>query len=80
MIFQELAEQFRMDEAREHFQAVDDTRPRTIKIRMPIDGKDLIPLLAGQSQESSHEDLYFIRSGEAVGVRTRDGFKYFEDG
>jgi len=42
-----------------------------------IDGKDILPLLKGEEQQSPHEELFYIHDMKAYGVRNREHFKYF---
>jgi len=42
-----------------------------------IDGKNLIPLLTGESVESPHEELFYVMNVSAYAVRYRDHFKYY---
>ena len=43
-----------------------------------IDGVDMLPLLKGEATEALHEELYFIEGQKAMGLRTRDNFKYVD--
>ena len=42
-----------------------------------IDGKDLLPLLTGESLESPHEQLFYVMNVKAYAVRQRDHYKYY---
>jgi arylsulfatase A len=42
-----------------------------------IDGKNLLPLLMGESGESPHEELFCVMNVKAYAVRHRDHFKYY---
>ena len=43
-----------------------------------IDGIDMLPLMKGETDETLHEDFYFIKGKTIHGVRTKDNFKYID--
>ncbi len=42
-----------------------------------IDGKNLLPLMKGESDESPHEELFYVFNVAAYALRHRDHFKYY---
>lgn len=42
-----------------------------------IDGRDIMPLLKNETEDSPHEELFYVYNMNAHGVRTKDHFKYF---
>lgn len=42
-----------------------------------IDGRNLMPLLTGETDAGPHDELFFVMDMEAYGLRHRDHFKYF---
>lgn len=42
-----------------------------------IDGRDILPLLKGDTGKSPHKDLYYVSGMHAYGLRNDDHFKYF---
>lgn len=41
-----------------------------------IGGRDILPLLTGETQENVHEAFYFITGDKVLAVRTKDDMKY----
>jgi arylsulfatase A-like enzyme len=41
-----------------------------------IDGEDIMPLLAGETQENVHDAFYFITGDKVLAVRSHDDMKY----